>query len=96
MKIEIQDINKIILKVLNIKKNIEGDLKRPEIVNELNKWDSLDHMRIISMIEKKYSIVLSNKNINEMTSSNLILKVLIARSSARPTSYSSINKGHNV
>ena len=89
MKIEIQDINKIILKVLNIKKNIEGDLKRPEIVNELNKWDSLDHMRIISMIEKKYSIVLSNKNIDEMTSTNLILKVLGNRFSARPTSYSS-------
>ena len=70
--LNIQDINKIIIKVLNIKTNIKNDLK----MTNLKKWDSINHMQIISTIEKKFSVTFANKDIPEMSSSKIILKKL--------------------
>ena len=73
-------------KLLNIfKKNL--GLKASEIKNLCNnkcditfnvhkKWDSLMHVKIITQIEKKFSIEINEKNFLKFTSINKINKII--------------------
>ena len=45
-------------------------------LNQIPKWDSLGHLRLILAIEKKFSIKISNDKITKLTSFKLLLDYL--------------------
>ena len=46
-------------------------------MNNLENWDSLGHLKLLSEIENKFKIKFSNKEIPEITDEKKILSLLI-------------------
>ena len=63
---------KIIKKKFKVKKK-----KRLLSMNNLENWDSLGHLKLLSEIENKFKIKFSNKEIPEITDEKKILSLLI-------------------
>ena len=63
---------KIIKERFKVKKK-----KRLLSMNNLENWDSLGHLKLLSEIEKKFKIKFSNKEIPVITDEKKILSLLI-------------------
>jgi acyl carrier protein len=76
--------NKIekVLKILNdtLKTNFKYNIKKNNLseiaLNSDSKWDSLSHVKLLSVIEKKFKIVINEKNINQFSNFENIYKFL--------------------
>ena len=65
-----------ILKIFN--KIMRTKIKKISINQKLNSktWDSLNHIRLISELEKKFKIVFGYEEINSMNNLKTILKII--------------------
>ena len=66
-------VRKIIIDTLRLKKNIKIKLVSDKIEN----WDSIGHLRIILMLEKKFKLQFSTKEIPKMLSEEKIYKIIL-------------------
>lgn len=68
-----QKINQILIKVLNLKSNqITDDLS----IENVESWDSLTHMDLITSLEEEYGFELSMDEIIQMTNLLSIRRII--------------------
>jgi acyl carrier protein len=67
-------LKKIFCSVLEIK---ESDLQFNMTMDELEKWDSLNHMKIIAALEEEFSIRFDDDLLEKLTSLEIIKEELI-------------------
>ena len=66
------ELKKIFKKVFKVNKKFFS------MENTLN-WDSLNHLRLVSEIQKKFKIHISNINISKITDQKKIIKFLLKK-----------------
>jgi|688.fasta_scaffold122577_4 acyl carrier protein len=66
-------IKSLLIKTLNIKKN----LKDTEIqLNKIPQWDSLNHVKVLNALEKKFKFKIDSSNFSQFTSYKKICNFL--------------------
>lgn len=69
-------VKKKLIKIIKEKFKVKKK-KRLLSMNNLENWDSLGHLKLLSEIEKKFKIKFSNKEIPVITDEKKILSLLI-------------------
>ena len=72
----ISELNKIFISVF---KHEKFEMKSDLSANDVNGWDSLSHMLIISEIENVFSIKLKLKDLNKMRNVGDMVDVIISK-----------------
>ena len=71
-----KQLKHIMSDVINMK---ESDINDHTSIKNVEQWDSLKHMELITAIEQHFGIMLAANEIAEMTSMAVIKKVLSSR-----------------
>ena len=73
MKNKNKNIRSLIIKTLKIKKELkDNDLQ----FNKISQWDSLSHVKILNMLEKKFQFKVDSSNFSKLNSYKKICKFL--------------------
>jgi acyl carrier protein len=68
-------IRKIINKIFDIKKNNVNNLS----FNNVDAWDSISHLDLISKIEKEFKIKIKNSEISKLTDEIKIINYILKK-----------------
>ena len=66
-------VKEIMSKIFHVS---ELSIKNDSRMNELMGWDSLGHMNLITSLEQEFNIALSDDDVSQMISVELILDIL--------------------
>jgi acyl carrier protein len=71
LKTEIKKIIRNTLKIKNKKINL--------VANNIQNWDSIGHLHLVTALEKKFKINFSNSEISKMLSEDYIFKIIASK-----------------